>query len=315
MIIGFTKKIEKEAHCNFYDQNARASQDKPKIPLRYVMGEDGVKKPLPPEIYGGYSSENDIYTVIVEYDIPKGKRLLCMKSIIGIPARIHALGEQAEKEYIIKSVKTGRTKNAVADTIKIVRYLYVNQMLKIDGQLCFFMSTGEVNNAVQIGDETPQYNPETGEYETLWQEAVSLLMKAKAKKKYLPAEEEKKYSAAMEAFVSYYADALMKKCPLYYGIGEKLTEFVQSGKFAALGYNEKQDAIREIVKIASIKEYVGKLAYGIDESNVGRLKKSVNADTEIVDRSITGFWERTIKIDDIKKSKDDESDGVENGSC
>ena len=312
----FTKKIEKEAHCNFYDQNARASQDKPKIPLRYVMSEDGVKKPLPPEIYGGYSSENDIYTVIVEYDIPKGKRLLCRKSIIGVPARIHALGEQAEKEYIIKSVKTGRTKNAVADTIKIVRYLYVNQMLKIDGQLCFFMSTGEVNNAVQIGDETPQYNPETGEYETLWQEAVSLLMKAKAKKKYLPAEEEKKYSAAMEAFVSYYADALMKKCPLYYGIGEKLTEFVQSGKFADLDYNEKQDAIREIVKIASIKEYTGKLTpYNIGNSNVGRLVKSVNDDTEIVDRSITGFWERTIKIDDIKKSKDDESDGVENGSC
>ena len=294
----FTKKIEKEANGAFYDQNARAVKDKPKISLRYVNDNNGNKIPLPPEVYGGYSSQNDIYTVVVDYEITRNKKVLNEKLILGIPARIHALGRFAENNYIVEQIKSKISKNANLNSWSIADYIYINQMFDVEGQLCFFVSTGELNNAVQIKDEIPIYNPKTGEYEkTVWQETISLLMKKLAKKEYLPEEKEATYSAAMESFVLYYADSLIKKCTLYKEIGERLKVFVTSGKFSAVDYFEKQNVIREIMKIGSIKQYTGKLAdYEIGTSNVGRLKKTISPGSEIVKRSITGFWEKKEKL-------------------
>ena len=294
----FTKKIEKEANGAFYDQNARAVKDKPKISLRYVNDNNGNKIPLPPEVYGGYSSQNDIYTVVVDYEITRNKKVSNEKLILGIPARIHALGRFAENDYIVEQIKSKISKNANLNSWSIADYIYLNQMFDVEGQLCFFVSTGELNNAVQIKDEIPIYNPKTGEYEkTVWQETISLLMKKLAKKEYLPEEKEATYSAAMESFVLYYADSLIKKCTLYKEIGERLKDFVTSGKFSAVDYFEKQNVIREIMKIGSIKQYTGKLAdYEIGTSNVGRLKKTISPGSEIVKRSITGFWEKKEKL-------------------
>ena len=294
----FTKKIEKEANGAFYDQNARAVKDKPKISLRYVNDNNGNKIPLPPEVYGGYSSQNDIYTVVVDYEITRNKKVLNEKLILGIPARIHALGRFAENNYIVEQIKSKISKNANLNSWSIADYIYLNQMFDVEGQLCFFVSTGELNNAVQIKDEIPIYNPKTGEYEkTVWQETISLLMKKLAKKEYLPEEKEATYSAAMESFVLYYADSLIKKCTLYKEIGERLKVFVTSGKFSAVDYFEKQNVIREIMKIGSIKQYTGKLAdYEIGTSNVRRLKKTISPGSEIVKRSITGFWEKKEKL-------------------
>lgn len=294
----FTKKIEKEANGAFYDQNARAVKDKPKISLRYVNDHNGNKIPLPPEVYGGYSSQNDIYTVVVDYEITRNKKVSNEKLILGIPARIHALGRFAENDYIVEQIKSKISKNANLNSWSIADYIYLNQMFDVEGQLCFFVSTGELNNAVQIKDEIPIYNPKTGEYEkTVWQETISLLMKKLAKKEYLPKEKEGEYSVAMESFVLYYADSLIKKCTLYKEIGERLKVFVTSGKFSAVDYFEKQNVIREIMKIGSIKQYTGKLAdYGIGTSNVGRLKKTISPGSEIVKRSITGFWEKKEKL-------------------
>ena len=174
----FTKKIEKEANGAFYDQNARAVKDKPKISLRYVNDNNGNKIPLPPEVYGGYSSQNDIYTVVVDYEITRNKKVSNEKLILGIPARIHALGRFAENDYIVEQIKSKISKNANLNSWSIADYIYLNQMFDVEGQLCFFVSTGELNNAVQIKDEIPIYNPKTGEYEkTVWQETISLLMK------------------------------------------------------------------------------------------------------------------------------------------
>ena len=294
----FTKKIEKEANGAFYDQNARAVKDKPKISLRYVNDNNGNKIPLPPEVYGGYSSQNDIYTVVVDYEITRNKKVSNEKLILGIPARIHALGRFAENDYIVEQIKSKISKNANLNSWSIADYIYLNQMFDVEGQLCFFVSTGELNNAVQIKDEIPIYNPKTGEYEkTVWQETISLLMKKLAKKEYLPKEKEGEYSVAMESFVLYYADSLIKKCTLYKEIGERLKVFVTSGKFSAVDYFEKQNVIREIMKIGSIKQYTGKLAdYEIGTSNVGRLKKTISPGSEIVKRSITGFWEKKEKL-------------------
>ena len=294
----FTKKIEKEANGAFYDQNARAVKDKPKISLRYVNDNNGNKIPLPPEVYGGYSSQNDIYTVVVDYEITRNKKVLNEKLILGIPARIHALGRFAENDYIVEQIKSKISKNANLNSWSIADYIYLNQMFDVEGQLCFFVSTGELNNAVQIKDEIPIYNPKTGEYEkTVWQETISLLMKKLAKKEYLPEEKEATYSAAMESFVLYYADSLIKKCTLYKEIGERLKDFVTSGKFSTVDYFEKQNVIREIMKIASIKQNTGKLqSYNIGKSGVGRLVKSIKLDSKMIKRSITGFWEKKEKL-------------------
>ena len=294
----FTKKIEKEANGAFYDQNARAVKDKPKISLRYVNDNNGNKIPLPPEVYGGYSSQNDIYTVVVDYEITRNKKVLNEKLILGIPARIHALGRFAENNYIVEQIKSKISKNANLNSWSIADYIYLNQMFDVEGQLCFFVSTGELNNAVQIKDEIPIYNPKTGEYEkTVWQETISLLMKKLAKKEYLPEEKEATYSAAMESFVLYYADSLIKKCTLYKEIGERLKDFVTSGKFSTVDYFEKQNVIREIMKIASIKQNTGKLqSYNIGKSGVGRLVKSIKLDSKMIKRSITGFWEKKEKL-------------------
>lgn len=294
----FTKKIEKEANGAFYDQNARAVKDKPKISLRYVNDNNGNKIPLPPEVYGGYSSQNDIYTVVVDYEITRNKKVSNEKLILGIPARIHALGRFAENDYIVEQIKSKISKNANLNSWSIADYIYLNQMFDVEGQLCFFVSTGELNNAVQIKDEIPVYNPKTGEYEkTVWQETISLLMKKLAKKEYLPKEKEATYSAAMESFVLYYADSLIKKCTLYKEIGERLKDFVTSGKFSTVDYFEKQNVIREIMKIASIKQYTGKLqSHNIGKSGVGRLVKSIKLDSKMIKRSITGFWEKKEKL-------------------
>ena len=101
----------------------------------------------------------------------------------------------------------------------------------------------------------------------------------------------------MESFVLYYADSLIKKCTLYKEIGERLKDFVTSGKFSTVDYFEKQNVIREIMKIASIKQYTGKLqSHNIGKSGVGRLVKSIKLDSKMIKRSITGFWEKKEKL-------------------
>ena len=289
-----TKKIEKIAEAKFYKETMYSSTNKKNIsiPLRYLADKDGIKRPLPPERYGGYSNENKAYAVLAAYKKKKGKDYVVEKKIVGIPTRIavscnagkDALTDPRVIEYVQEQL-TGKTSE-----ITIKKIIYRNQLIKYDGHLCYFAAEKELNTAVQFGDELPQKGGGT-----TWQHSLSVFTKAKEKKRRIDEEQQPAMEKAFEKFVPYYVKTMRERCPYYIDIAEKIEAFYSGGGFAKLSFEEKGDFVMDLLTIISSTSRVEKMDH-IKGSAFGRISEALEVEKiEFVDRSVTGFWEQTSK--------------------
>ena len=312
----FTKKIEKEANGNFYNQLAipakkcvgKGDKESTKNPLRYFKNASGQSVPLPPAVYGGYDSEKDAYSVAVEYKVALKKGTKVKKEVIGIPVMISVKGQ--EYEYLVK--QTGDPE------VKILKHIYVNQAVIHSGQRCFVASANEFNNATQMFDEVPVFDEEKQEYnKSEWQYTIAAIMRAQKKKnkkakdeeqadvakekdeKAIKAENEKRAAtrAAITKFLHYYAESLKDRFTIYSDYGAKLLEYLDSEKYLKLELEELQNIVKEVMKIATVKERTDALKLYIGQSSVGRIVGKFDLEKdEFIYPSITGFWEKKEKL-------------------
>lgn len=257
------KKLKRKAESAFYDQtlySPRAGKTK-LIPQKYYSGQ-----PMPPEIYGGYSSRKPAYYAIVEHT-EKGKT---KHSFAEIPVIVDCAGKS--DEYIAETF---------GKDARVIRYIYKYQLIEYKGQLCYITGTMELNNARQLTvnkkferllwlleqDKTDEIKSKTDEYDPLIKE-----------------------------FIVYYAGKLRKFYPIVAKFADVL-DWIITEKFNDMTAEEKISLIKKMMILTAPGPGVIRLqTQAGKEEPFGRLSFNIYPDEVVwIDRSITGLRERSHK--------------------
>ena len=290
-----TKKTEIN-NGEFYNQTI-FSPKKKITDDKFIPIKNGKKLFLEPKKYGGYSSENDAYSIIVKYkkDQKKEKE---ERKFIGIPIQIHYMikSNQIDKAKWINEYAETKLK-AKCGTVGIIRdYIYKNQLTEINGNLLYLVSDKEQHNAKEM---FLNINSEC-------KKVIDLLF-SKEKLR------DPQYESFLDDFVNCYIEKLENNFQVYSEVVKKLKKYVESGKYAKLPFVDetknsidKQDFIKKIVLIGRCGPSNADLSkYGLT-GRFGRLEKSIDIENTIfIDQSITGLRVFRKSIDDMIKEKKD----------
>lgn len=257
------KKIKRMAESAFYDQTLYSPMAGKKnlIPQKYRNG-----NPLPPDIYGGYSSRKPAYYAIVEHT-EKGEK---KHSFAEIPVIVNCLGS------IDKYIKENFGKDA-----KVLKYVYKFQLIEYKGQLCYITGVMELNNARQLTVNK--------KYERLlWLVEQDKIDEIKADTEY--------YDLLIKEFISYYSGKLRRFYPIVAKFADVL-DWITAEKFDSMTIEEKTGLIKKMITLTAPGPGVIRLqTQAGKEEPFGRLSFNIYPDKAIwFDRSITGLRERSHK--------------------
>ena len=257
------KKLKRRAESAFYDQTLYSPRsDKKKLmPQKYRNG-----KPMPPEIYGGFSSRKPAYYAIVEYE-KKGQKKYAF-------AEIPVIVDCADNvENFIR--------NEYGASAKVVRYVYKFQLIEYKGQRCYITGKRELNNACQliVG----------GKFEELiWLVEHNALSEIEASFD--------KYKKVIEEFIPYYSGKLRKYYPIVAKFADIL-DWIASQKLQSMTAKQQVELVKKMISLTApgpgvirVETETGK------EEPFGRLNFNIFPEQVTwIDRSITGLRERVRK--------------------
>ena len=257
------KKLKRRAESAFYDQTLYSPRsDKKKLmPQKYRNG-----KPMPPEIYGGFSSRKPAYYAIVEYE-KKGQKKYAF-------AEIPVIVDCADNvENFIK--------NEYGASAKVVRYVHKFQLIEYKGQRCYITGKMELNNACQLIVD--------GKFEKLiWLVEHNALSEIEASFD--------KYQKVIEEFIPYYSGKLRKYYPIVAKFADIL-DWIASQKLQSMTAKQQVELVKKMISLTApgpgvirVETETGK------EEPFGRLNFNIFPDQVTwIDRSITGLRERVRK--------------------
>lgn len=284
-----SKKIEKKANANFYDQTIYPKK-RGLIPKKYLKDWNGQLLPLSTELYGGYSSEQIDYMVVVKYE-EKSKAKQTTKYFL---ERVPVLVSYQEKTNP-GAVLSYLEKKHKMENPQIIRRVYKGQLIKTEGHYVTIASDKEVTNAVQLVMPV-KYSPLIKHAEKLNK------VKKEEKEKYV-VDKPETINKLADQFILDYCEKIKKLYPYYIKIADKILKFYNdksdSDSYNKLQLFEKIDFISKLLIItfpdARRVDNMPK-EYNIG-SDLGRLKKRVNLDNveEWIYKSYTGLYELVVK--------------------
>lgn len=255
-----SKKLEEQTG-EFYNQTLYEKEKKNLQPR---------KANLPVEKYGGYSSEKDAYSVIVEYDA-KNKR---EKKLFGIPiqiAKLSLLKPDATIQYLLSK----GYKNPQVLRNKIMKY----QKIIYNGHTYYLSSSDEIHNAYQL--ILPEY----------FQNIVFAMNR------------NKKNASIHETQLIELYDMLCQKIEKYYSCYESSLQKLLNARndFLKVAPLQKIRILNEILKMTKANPERGN--FGTSDLKFCNLstsegRKQVNLkinDVIFVNTSVTGLFENTVK--------------------
>lgn len=272
------KKQEPYANAAFYKQSIISPREgiKALSPLKYRNG-----KPMPTELYGGYTSLNPAYFAIVEKDkkSKKGGRELVFAMIPVIVQTADKVDEYVHKEY---------GENAVVR--RIVRKY---QTLYYNGQLCYIAGESELQNAVEMFVNA---------------KFERLLYLAEQRKKTLASgknaarwdavydADKAKNDSLFEELLIHFAGKIDRFCPMYGGFAQRL-RIIADEQASTMSTEEKLKLLADIMIVTQSGPGRIELDKKYGGGSFGRLKdKTVYPDKVIwVDLSLTGLRRRERK--------------------
>ena len=231
--------------------------------------------PLDPKLYGGFSSEKQAYYVSVAHPGKKGTEY----AFVGIPVRIarsYANGNKnAVNDYVAGLYKDGEIVGAPVRK---------HQLMIMEGQAVYVVSSTEVSNAVQL-------TVDRRFHEMLYHIAhgnIEALSKMKD------------FHAVAHDFVLEYLDKLERFFPMYMSKGKRVEEFIEGacGGFDALSVKDKCEYIKVLLIMTKSKSSMSDMPVKWNGgTSWGRLhNKNIKPDkTEWIDTSVTGYYKVTKK--------------------
>lgn len=260
------KRLKRKAKSAFYDQTlyGPCSGKKNLIPQKYRNGE-----PMPTEIYGGYSNENDAYYVAVDCGEGKGKRYNRYR-LIGIPVVVH------QARNIDGYIGTVCGQNA-----KVLFPVYKYQLIEFNGQKCYIAGDSEVQNATQLIVD-PQYE------KLLW-------ICSKEENRISPKEIEKIVEQTPR-FIEHYCSKIDRFFPEFAKFASVLRN-IAAEKLDDMEWGAKRKLINDMLVVTQAGAGRIDLDKKLGGGSYGRLSgKTILPDkVKWIDRSITGLHERVRK--------------------
>lgn len=212
--------------------------------------------------YGRYNSVKNAYGVVVRYK--KGKKQIC--EIIDIPRYIAKGGNDTVLRYI---------REQKGDDIEVVRKILYGQLLIERGTKCLFVSSNEKKNAVEL---LLDYDDQL---------TLSLLSENKLKE-------------TDNVRIDSLFQSIIKKIEMYYpDLYRKYKFNMISQKFVDFSFEDKKKFILNALLVGTKAK--GKSTNvdigGLKLSEFGRRKLKINLDDcVVVDQSVTGMFEKRIKL-------------------
>ena len=260
------KKLKRKAKSAFYNQTLYGPRAGKKnlIPQKYRNG-----KPMPPEIYGGYTNENDAYYVAVDCGEGKGKKYKRYR-LVGIPVIVECSGNA--DEY----VKANCGKGA-----RILFPVYKYQMVKFNGQRCYIAGDSELQNATQLIIDSC--------YERLLWLCDKQTQNVSVKDREL-------IDRKTREFIDYYCAKIDKFFPEYARFATVLRN-IAGEHLEHMTWEEKRKLIKDMLTVTQTGAGRIDLEKKYGGGTYGRMVGKVILPDEVtwIDRSITGLRERVRK--------------------
>lgn len=260
------KKLKRRAKSAFYDQTLHSPNAGKKnlIPQKYRNG-----KPMPPEIYGGYSNENDEYYVAVDCGEGKGKRYTRYR-LIGIPVVVNVSNE------VDKYIKSVCGQNA-----KVLFPVYKYQLIDFNGQRCCVVADSELQNATQL-IVAPCYE------KLLW---ICSQEEQKITEKQIETINEQ-----TARFIEYYCSKIDRFYPEFARFAKTLRNIVTK-HLVDMTWQEKRKLVNDMLTVTQANSGRIDLDKKLGGGTFGRLSGKTILPDEVtwIDRSITGLHERVRK--------------------
>ncbi len=264
-----TKKLE-ELDGEFYKItiNAKDSKDAV-IPIKKGMD---VKK------YGGYTGNNNAYSLIVEYK----KKNKMLKELVGIPVRIAYLAKvdgDAIENYLREELKTSELQ-VVRPNLKIKK----NQLIEVDGYRRYLVSAQEAVNAVQMCFE-----------KEVNQKYLYELAKI----------EDSDSQLDEEIINNLYVDIHRKLEAKYEEFSSVVNKIYNSIKWDELSLEKKAKVIMEILKLVQCNSQYPNLKMVGLVDRMGRKAYNVKLEkTSFIFQSVTGLFECKWNVNDEMHRKE-----------
>lgn len=273
-------KTESWANPNFYGQTLYAKLDisgKEKLqPKKYVTDKSGNKIPLSPQLYGGYSQEEQAYYLKIQYQ--KGKKLV--EEFIGVPTLIATQYKNGDKN----SIQNWLNKEKGVQVTILGKEISKYQLIRYGGQLVYVKSDNELSNAQQLIVNK--------KYHKLLSVIENELKSDKKEKTFDRANLIENADLLAKEFVCDYVERVEKYYPLFANINLKVKEFLDNG-FNELTLAEKCQYISYLLivtqqgpgRVTVDKKYNG-------GSEWGRLKNKtiIPSNVDWINQSITGYY-------------------------
>lgn len=220
-----------------------------------------IKKGRDVKKYGGYTNVNNAFACVIQYEHKKGLKY----EIIDIPIYVAQRGDNGVLKYI---------KEQKHESVLVLRKLLPNQLLKVNDSLFYFKSSSERNNAVQ------------------------LLLNIKYQRILFNLLNDKKVSS--DEICHLYLTIVNKMKDYYFEFKKKADSLLTLyDVFITLDKENQKKVILDILK--ATKAGAGRVDNLIVGENklgaLGRIQTSYNIkDVEIIDQSVTGMFEKKIKL-------------------
>lgn len=300
-----SKKLEENTGA-FYSETKYPREDKADsklVPLKQgnnMRGANNLKE-LDTRKYGGYKGGEKAYFVLVKYCSEKVLKKSVKKEyhmeFVEIPVYI-ARGIKNNNinlyDYVCDTLK-GTNKNNISDVAilrdKVPKY---QMIIGENGEEYYLVSATEVINSKQfvLGGANQQYN-----------RLLNYIMYGKNDKwQYIQTE------LLDEQLTGLYDLLLSKIKDEYKGFSKEAIRIQEDNSFYKLDVKNKKEFIAEMIKLVqpdSNYPYLGKYSTGLSDRMGRKSKEKVGKKITLVDKSVTGLYERrtTFELEDDSSTK------------
>lgn len=238
-----------------------------------------LKKNMPTEIYGSYTSVNPAYAIMVK--ITKGNKMT--QKLVGYPIfLVNNKNNQLEVNYYQRLL--GLSENDKYEFISKPIPFY--SLLNWDGQLCYLVGASdkiEVCNATEFNYDKEFFKNHKYSMNKLFNKSKIEIL-------------DTKYENDLEEILKYITNKIEKEYKLYNNLITELKEIIKYDDMSTLTIEDKENMIIQLTKLLNIKSecanfqnYGHSLAFGKKNGRI--IEKS-----SVITKSVTGIQQHSYVV-------------------
>lgn len=257
----------------FYNQT-KNKKGKKGIPLKANM---------PVSLYGGYTSINPSYAVMLRYTYKKKEK----QKLVGFPIYLENASKTTQDDYFKNLLNLSNEDKFEIVSKKIPFYSLINW----DGQLCYLVGASdcvEVCNAIEF-----KYRKE---FMAKYKYTLNKVFNHKDSNKI------DDYNSSLDAVINYIIDSVKNDYKLFSNLISELKNMTNNGDYSIFTVEQKENIIKELTKMlntrsdnANFKFLNDKYSSAFGKKNGRRIEQC-----EIINLSATGIKKNTTKIGENK---------------